>query len=241
MAPALVFVSMTCALLAWERLAALRPRVAGRRMLRNVGLFVPVGLPCVLAPVALQLPADGWLAATAPPWVQVTLTLVVLDLVHYLWHRAEHAVGVLWRLHRVHHSDRYLDVSTAVRFHPVETLLRALLSALVIAVLGPAPAAVLVYAAVSQALNLFNHANIALGRRVEQLLARVIITPALHRVHHSQRPAEQRANLGSILVCWDRLFATCLERDAGWQVQAPLGLRGCRTDSLAAMLLDPLR
>ncbi len=242
-AVAIFFVSMAV-LATCEQFAAARRNRRGARVVHNAVLFVPIGLPAVLAPALLPLPPAGGLLAwlAAPLWMDVTLTVLALDLAHYLWHRAEHRVPLLWRLHRVHHTDRRLDVTSAVRFHPLETLARIGVSAALLALLGPPPAAVLAYAATSHLLNNFNHANLTLPGGVERVLATLIITPDLHRVHHSSRSDEQNHNFGSIVSWWDLAFGTLITRSRDWQRSAALGLAGHgQPSSLAGLFADPFR
>lgn len=238
------FVGSMAVLAALEHLFALRGAPRGGRAFRNIVLFVPVGLPAVLTPALLPLPHGPGLLAFlgAPLSAEIVLTVLALDFAHYVWHRMEHRVPFLWRLHRVHHSDRQLDVTSALRFHPFETLARIGVSILVIALLGAPPVAVLVYAASSHLLNNFNHANLTLPPGMERALTALIITPDLHRVHHSMRSDEQNRNFGSIVSWWDIAFGTLAIRPGEWQRKAPLGLAGhADRQGLGAMFADPFR
>ena len=179
-------------------------------------------------------------AIDAPLAVGIAATLVALDLVSYFWHRAMHRVGFLWRLHRVHHADADYHVSTALRFHPGELLLALPVRLSAILLLGAPPVAVVAFEAVFGIANVLEHGNFDLPRRLEQSLAAVLVTPALHRRHHSVERRERDSNLGTILSVWDRLART-LRPSASTQ-SFPTGLPGLPPGegrSLAAMLLLP--
>jgi sterol desaturase/sphingolipid hydroxylase (fatty acid hydroxylase superfamily) len=143
-----------------------------------------------------------------PVWMQWTLVLLLLDAWTYTWHRLNHTVPWLWRFHRLHHSDRHMDVTTASRFHLGEIMLSSLARVPVLALLGASVLQLAVYETVLFAVVQFHHANIALSEPVDRLLRRVIVTPHLHKVHHSVDIAEQNANFSSVLTWWDRLART---------------------------------
>ncbi len=147
---------------------------------------------------SVPLPAEArWLAA-----------LLLLDLWTYLWHRLNHRVPLLWRFHRLHHADRTMDVTTASRFHTVEIALSSLLRAPVLALLGARLDELALYEILLFAVVQFHHANIALPGWLDRALRRVIVTPALHKVHHSVRRVEADSNYGSLFSWWDRWFGT---------------------------------
>ncbi len=134
------------------------------------------------------------------------LALLLFDAWMYAWHRANHRVGLLWRLHRVHHTDPAMDSTTALRFHPGELLLSTLLNALVLVLLGMSLMQFVVYKTLMILTILLHHSNVALSPGLERRLRWLIVPPSMHRVHHSEIPAETNANYGTVLSLWDRLF-----------------------------------
>lgn len=170
------------------------------------------------------------------------LSLIALDLALYWQHRWMHRLGLLWRLHRVHHSDRMLDVSTGVRFHPGEILISAVFKALVVLALGAPPAAVLAFEIVLSTCSLFTHANLRLPAALDTLLRRLVVTPAMHWIHHGMAAAEHDRNFGFCLSCWDRLFGTYLHAASQPVAQLPLGLAGFERSAtgLGRLLRQPL-
>ena len=250
---AFLFVLVLMAL--WE-LAAPKRRQEVPRLLRwsnNVALVaidtavVRLAFPILAVGLALIAEERGfgllqWLAV--PYWLAFLLAFLALDLVIYLQHRAFHAVPVLWRLHRMHHADLEFDASTGLRFHPAEIVLSMALKLAVVAALGAPAAAVLVFEIVLNATSLFNHGNVRLPERVDRVLRLVVVTPDMHRVHHSAVRRETDSNFGFNLPWWDRLFATYRPQpEAGHQAMT-IGLREFRSRRdlwLDAMLLQPLR
>jgi sterol desaturase/sphingolipid hydroxylase (fatty acid hydroxylase superfamily) len=182
------------------------------------------------------------------PWLPFTLRCVIavlaLDLTHYGTHRILHSVPCLWRVHEVHHSDPDYDVSTAARFHPLEVVAVQGVYLGVVALLAPPPAAVFAAELLTVALNLFAHANVSVPPGTEKLLRRVIITPGLHRIHHSEVVAEQSHNLGQTFPWWDRLFGTYLAQPAAGEEGIVTGITGLRNDQslgFGFMLAEPFR
>lgn len=141
-------------------------------------------------------------------WVNVAATVVVLDGVTYWWHRAYHQRPFLWRMHRVHHSDQELDVTSSGRFHLAEMVLSAVFRLGVIAALGASVASVVIFEVVFGVFNQLEHANLRLPPAFDRALRTVVVTPDMHRVHHSQVKAETNSNYGTVFSCWDRLFGT---------------------------------
>ena len=173
----------------------------------------------------------------------VVFSVVVLDLAMYLQHRLFHAVPALWRLHRVHHTDPELDVTTGVRFHPVEMLLSVGFKAAAVAVLGSPVVAVVLFEVVLNAGSLFSHANLRLPATVDGLLRAVIVTPDMHRVHHSTDPTETNTNFGFTLSWWDRLFGTYRRLPKSGHEAMAIGVEGFTAHavlSLYRLLIQPL-
>jgi sterol desaturase/sphingolipid hydroxylase (fatty acid hydroxylase superfamily) len=172
-------------------------------------------LGAILAPlIALSavVSADQNLGITrllpVPDWVAVLAALVLFDLWMYLWHRANHEIPLLWRLHRVHHTDPRMDASTALRFHPGEILISTLLNGLVILLIGLSLETLVLYKAVMIPVILLHHSNLSLPAGLDRALRLVIVPPSLHRVHHSEIIAETNSNYGTVLSVWDRLFGS---------------------------------
>lgn len=145
----------------------------------------------------------GW-----PVWLEFVLAILVLDFVIWAQHLVTHKVPLLWRLHRVHHADRDMDVTTAVRFHPIEIALSMILKIGVVYLLGPAAWAVILFEVMLNGTAMFNHANLALPRRLDAIIRLVLVTPDMHRVHHSIHRFEHDSNYGFALSIWDRIFRT---------------------------------
>ena len=153
-----------------------------------------------------------------PSWLKTAVALLVLDLAIWAQHWASHKVQLFWRLHQVHHADRDIDVTTAVRFHPVEIGLSMLWKIVVVVPLGAAPLAVFLFEVILNACAMFNHANIALPQGLDRILRLFIVTPDMHRVHHSVLHREHDSNYGFNLSLWDRLFRTyTAQPEAGHQ------------------------
>ena len=149
----------------------------------------------------------------APRWVGIVIPIVILDLVSYGWHRANHRVPFLWRFHQVHHSDPTFTASTGVRFHPGELLLSLPVRLTAVAMVGASAEAVLLFEIVFTVANLVEHGDMDLPLRFERLMGRVVITPALHRWHHTKRAPDRDTNFGTIFATWDRLFGTRADKD----------------------------
>lgn len=147
--------------------------------------------------------AVGW-----PWWLEFALALAMLDLAIWFQHVVTHRVPILWRLHRIHHGDGDFDASTALRFHPVEIALSAAWKLSVILALGPSVAAVIVFEIALNACAIFNHSNLALPGWADRAIRLVLVTPDMHRVHHSHAPREHHRNFGFCLSVWDRVFRT---------------------------------
>jgi sterol desaturase/sphingolipid hydroxylase (fatty acid hydroxylase superfamily) len=207
----------------WETVASARPARAATppRWASNFALMaVNQGLLTALTPISNA--GTAWFAGErgigvfnvldAPVWLAFAATLVAMDAARYAIHRLFHAIPLLWRLHRVHHSDLDYDLTVGLRFHPLETVVaNALLTAVVLA-LGAPFWAVVASDALTIAHGFFAHGNVALPRAFDRVLRRFLVTPAMHTTHHSIEPDESMSNLGSLLPWWDRLFGTYRER-----------------------------
>lgn len=248
------FLFSLLAFAAWEFLKPWRPRTIplALRWSANLGLVMISSflsraiIP--LAPVAAATLAAqnnyGLLTLTLlPGWLEGLIAFVLLDLLIYAQHRLFHALPVLWRLHRTHHTDLELDVSSGVRFHPAEFVLSLIIKIMAVMALGAPPMAVLIFEIVLNATSLFNHANAALPVRIDGLLRMVLVTPNMHRVHHSIVKAETDSNFGFNLPWWDKLFGTYRAAPAAGPDAVTLGIENFRQagDSrLDRLLIQPL-
>ena len=226
--------------------AALRP--AWRA---NLGLWLlgAIGMAAICG--ACGWTVAGWAQASGigllnevdvPLGAGIAATVVGLDLVSYAWHRVNHEVGFLWRFHRVHHTDADYHVSTALRFHPGELALALPVRLGVIALLGAPPVAVVAFEAIFGIANVLEHGNFDLPPRIERILGAALVTPALHRRHHSTERSERDSNFGTILSLWDRLAQTLTPSTSAEVFPTGLpGSAGAGARSLAAMLLAPIR
>ena len=224
-----------------------------RRQLANIGLVVidtavlRLAFPLLAVVLAAQVHARGgglFALLAWPLWLEIALAVLLLDLAIYWQHRMLHVVPWLWPLHRVHHSDTAFDVSTGVRFHPLEIALSMGIKLGLVVVLGPHPAAVVIFELLLSATSLFTHADFALPARIEPWVRRVIVTPSMHRIHHSVLREETDSNYGFNLSLWDRVFGSYREHPQRPPRTMPVGLmewRDARALSLPALLLQPFR
>ena len=251
----LAFASVFGLLALWELLAPRRPRTyaRGARWPSNLGvvaldtLLVRLIFPAAAVGVALMGEARGWgllPIAGVSPWVAVPLAVLALDLAIYFQHVLFHAVPALWRLHRMHHADQDIDVTTGVRFHPIEILLSMAIKFGVIAALGAPALAVLIFEVLLNATSMFNHSNVALPLRLDQVLRWIVVTPDMHRVHHSIVVRETNSNFGFNLPWWDRLFGTYRAQPAAGHRDMTIGIAQFREpveQRLDRMLTQPFR
>jgi len=243
-----VFVAVLLVLALLERLAPRRALIQpkGRRWRTNLGLVVidtlvlralALAVPVLAVATAVDAGRLGWGALNAldwPWWVEFALAVMILDLAIWTQHLITHKVPLFWRFHRVHHADRDFDVTTALRFHPVEIAGSAGVKVGLVYLLGPSALAVLVFEILLSGTALFNHANLALPLPLDRMLRLVLVTPDMHRVHHSIHREEHDSNYGFALSLWDRLFGTYVaEPKAGhgamtvgleWQDEKPARL-----------------
>ncbi|MDJ0512465.1 MAG: sterol desaturase family protein [Methyloceanibacter sp.] len=216
----------------------------GRRWVTNLGMLAITGLimrfiaglavPLTAIAAAFYAQQNGlgllnhvdW-----PSWLKVLIVLAVLDLAIWAQHLASHKIPILWRIHRVHHADRDIDVTTAIRFHPIEIVLSMLWKIAVVMPLGASPFAVFLFEAILNGCALFNHSNINLPRPLDRLLRLVIVTPDMHRVHHSVYRTEHDSNYGFNLSIWDRLFRTYTAQPKDGHLGMRIGLIPYQTPS----------
>jgi sterol desaturase/sphingolipid hydroxylase (fatty acid hydroxylase superfamily) len=197
--------------------------------------------PAGLVGIALLQTDGGLLGLLAVPlWLKFILCLVLLDLTLYAQHRLFHKLDFLWRWHAPHHGDRDLNVASGVRFHPGEALISFAVKAAAIAALGAPVAAVILFEVMLSGASLFNHANWSMGR-ADAVLRKLIVTPDMHRLHHSRAPREALMNFGFFLSVWDRLFASYKHTPDTPHEALPLGLDDVPKDDIGTALLQPFR
>ncbi len=213
------FLGVFAMMAVWELLAPRRALTQSKavRWYANLGIVVLntviARIVFPLAPVAVAVVAAerGWGLLTlwdVPAWAAIAAAVVVLDFAIYLQHVMVHAVPVLWRLHRMHHADLDFDVTTGARFHPVEIILSVAIKMAVIVLIGAPAVAVVIFEVVLNATAMFNHSNVKLPLGFDRVLRLFVVTPDMHRVHHSMLPHETNSNFGFNLPWWDRLFGT---------------------------------
>ena len=248
------FAGVLLVLIGWELVSPRRARPVTRRA-RWPGNLAVVGLNTVLARLLLPLGAAGaalWAeeagvglfnVVPAPAWAAFGFSILLLDLAIYGQHVAFHRVPALWRLHRVHHADLDVDATTGVRFHPGEIVLSMVIKAVLVVAMGAPALAVIVFEVVLNATSMFNHANVAIPVGLDRALRTVLVTPDMHRIHHSVRPEETDSNFGFNVPWWDRLFRTYRAEPKDGQLGMTLGLSQFRDPGLLRldrMLLMPL-
>ncbi len=216
--------------------------VLGALFLRALAVL----LPLLAVGAALDAAQIGWGLFNVldwNPWIEGALAFLILDLAIWTQHLITHRIPLLWRFHRVHHADGDFDVTTAIRFHPVEIAASMLVKIAVIYALGPSAAAVVVFEVALNGTALFNHANLALPHWLDRALRLVLVTPDMHRVHHSTIRAEHDTNFGFCLSVWDRLFRTYRAQPAQGHDAMTIGLdwQDDRPARLGWSLLLPFR
>ena len=249
------FASILAVMMLWEIASPCRRRGIPRllRWSGNLGIvaldnvLVRLLFPVTVAAFAATLHRNGYglLGLVAwPNWLEVMIALIVLDLAIYLQHVLFHAVPGLWRLHRMHHADLEFDTTTGLRFHPVEILMSMGIKFGVVAALGPPVLAVVLFEILLNGTSLFNHCNVSLPKQLDRVLRWIVVTPDMHRVHHSIIPAETNSNFGFNLPWWDRLFGTYREQPREGHQGMTIGIEAFRSEGdlrLDRMLWQPLR
>ncbi len=187
--------------------------------------------PAAAVGVAAFAHAQGWGLFNyyvIPDFVAIIAAVIIMDFIIYLQHVMVHAIPVLWRLHRVHHADLDYDVTTGARFHPLEIILSMLIKFATIFLLGPPVVAVIIFEVTLNAMAMFNHGNVGLPQGLDRLLRFFIVTPDMHRVHHSVEDDEANSNFGFSLSWWDRLFGTYREQPRAGHQAMTIGIHKFR-------------
>jgi sterol desaturase/sphingolipid hydroxylase (fatty acid hydroxylase superfamily) len=246
----LVFVTM----LAWELLTPRRVLTVSKkqRWISNLGLLVLNSIvlrllfPVAAVGLALTTAEMGWglfNLVDLPFWFEVIAAALLLDLAIYLQHVLMHKLPLLWRLHRVHHADLDIDLTTGSRFHTIEIIVSMLIKWGVILLLGPALIAVMVFEVLLNGMAMFNHANVSLPPAIEKIVRYLLVTPDMHRVHHSVLKRETDSNYGFNLSIWDRVFGTYIDQPEMGHDKMTIGINEFRdarqVDRLPGMLALP--
>ena len=250
---AAAFFGVLLVMLAWERRAPRRKEMPrrGRWFVNGALVIVDTAIARLLGPllpvaVAVVAADNGWGLLHAVAWplaVTIPLTIVLMDLAIYWQHRLFHRIPLFWRLHRVHHSDTGFDTTTGVRFHPAEIVVSLFWKLVVVLALGAPVLGVVVFEIILSATSLFNHGNVRIPTGVDAALRRVIVTPDMHRVHHSSKVAETDSNFGFNLSVWDRWFGSYRAQPEAGHDSMQLGLKAFRTPAdqrLPALLAQPV-
>lgn len=238
--------------MAWWEIHAPRRQLTVSKILRwrnNLALTLLNSLilrwvfPMAGTGMAMYAQINGWGLFNwmqVPAWLAVLVSTILLDLVIYWQHLMMHALPLLWRLHRAHHADLDIDVTTGARFHPLEILLSMLIKFAAIVILGAPVLAVLIFEVILNAMAMFNHSNIRLPLALDRLLRQLIVTPDMHRVHHSAIMQETNSNYGFNLAIWDKLFGTYREQPQAGHNNMTIGLSEWRDTALCCRLINIL-
>lgn len=250
-----LFIGLLCLFLLAESLSPRRRKsmkIQGR-WITNFGMtFISNIAVRFMEPVTAMLAAayaidKGWGLLNVidlHPALSFGLAIILLDLTIYLQHVITHKIPLLWRLHKVHHSDRDFDTTTALRFHPIEIIFSMLYKVGIILLLGPALLAVLIFEILLNGCAMFNHSNLKLPATLDRILRIFIVTPDMHRVHHSVHTNETNSNYGFSLSLWDRLFKTYITQPKDGHVDMTIGLSEYQTENPTRLfwsLLLPFR
>jgi len=239
----------------WEWFVPRRQLTVGRRPRwpGNLGILaidmvtVRLLVPTATVGVALIAAARGWGLLNlvgAPLWAAIVTGMIALDLVVYTQHYVFHHVPLLWRLHRMHHADLDIDVTTGVRFHPFEILMSLAIKISAVVALGIPALAVLMFEVLLNSSSMFNHSNVALPPRLERMARWIVVTPQMHQVHHSIAREETDSNFGFNLPWWDRLFGTYRAEPAAGEQRMAVGLpifRDVTESRILRLLTQPFR
>ncbi len=242
-----VFVSILLLMMAAEAIFPRRKRAMPRvrRWSSNLllvlidGLFVRLLFPIVAVGAAALAAENNWGLLTLvdwPLWLEVIFVIIVLDMLIYWQHVAFHHIPVLWALHKVHHADRDIDVTTGSRFHPAEIAVSLMYKMAIVVILGAPVIAVIIFELILNGCAMFNHSNLKLPSRFDRILRRIIVTPDMHRVHHSVLVSETNSNYGFSLSIWDRLFGSYIAQPSQGHEGMTIGLHEYQGRGPASLL-----
>ena len=250
------FFGMLVVMAGWEIIAPRRRLTTSKtvRWINNLGLvffnsfILRVLFPAAAVGVAITAQQHGWglfNTVDMSPWLVIPVSVVIMDFVIYVQHVMVHAIPILWRLHRVHHADPDYDVTTGARFHTLEIILSMLIKFATIVLLGPPVVAVVLFEVILNATAMFNHGNVRLPSGLDRVLRWFVVTPDMHRVHHSVEDDEANSNFGFSLPWWDRLFGTYRDQPRGGHEGMTIGIHkyhdAKEVSWITGMLLLPFR
>ncbi len=240
------FVGVLIPLALWEIFLPRRVLTTSKpgRWMNNFGLValntiaLRLIFPVMAVDVAIMAEKNGWGLLnnyTVPYWISVAAGVILLDLVIYLQHVMFHTVPAFWRLHMVHHADLDIDVSTGLRFHTIEILLSMVIKMAAVAVIGQPAISVIIFEVVLNATSMFNHGNVRMPIQLDKALRLIVVTPDMHRVHHSVLIRETNSNFGFNLPWWDRLFGTYRPQPAAGHTDMVIGISQFRNPGRLSM------
>ncbi|MGB1547761.1 MAG: sterol desaturase family protein [Alphaproteobacteria bacterium] len=249
------FLAIFAAMALWEALAPRRnlSQSKAKRWTANLGILlidtlaVRLTLGAAAYAMAIYAESAGWGLLNVldwPGWVEIAVAVIFLDFAIYLQHVVSHALPIFWRLHQVHHSDMDFDTTTGIRFHPIEILVSLAYKVALVATIGADPWAVVIFEVILNGTSLFNHGNVRIFPKLERVLRFFVVTPEMHRVHHSTDPSETNTNFGFALSVWDRLCGTYRQSPAKGHLAMEIGLtryRDARKLDLGNLLVIPFR
>jgi len=241
------FLGIFAVMAIWEMIAPRRALTVSKvvRWSNNLGLvflnsfILRLLFPAAAVGVAAFASEQGWGLLNyydVSPLLAIVVSVVAMDFVIYVQHVMVHAIPVLWRLHRVHHADLDYDVTTGARFHPIEIILSMLIKFATIVLLGPPIVAVIIFEVMLNATAMFNHGNVRLNSTVDKWLRLILVTPDMHRVHHSVEDDETNSNFGFSLPWWDRLCGTYRDQPRGGHENMKIGIHTFRQEKMASWI-----
>jgi len=248
------FFGMIILMGSWELYAPKKAPTISKayRWVNNLGLvffnsfIIKILLPIASTSVAVLAMQNNWGVLNyyeIPTWIGVIVFIVVMDLIIYFQHIMVHAIPIFWRLHRVHHADLDYDTTTGSRFHPIEIVLSMFIKFTAIVLIGPSVIAVILFEIILNAMAMFNHGNVSLNKTLDKYLRYFIVTPDMHRVHHSIEQHETNSNFGFNISLWDRIFGTYKQDAKAGQENMIIGIQDItekkQTNNIFGMLMIP--
>jgi len=248
-----IFLIMLTSMCIWEVLKPKRDLRFNRKkrwptnfvLMTINSLFIVVLVPFSTASVALFVNQNHWglfnMVSLSYEWALI-FSIIILDFIIYSQHLIFHNVPFLWRLHQIHHIDQDMDVTTGARFHPIEILISFLLKCVFVVLLGVSAMAILIFEIILNGLAMFNHSNIQMPKSIDKVLRILVVTPDMHRVHHSVISEELNTNYGFNLSVWDRIFGTYLAQPSQGHQNMTIGLRkfqNSQNTDLSTLLIIP--
>ena len=250
-----IFLGIFVLMVIWEFLSPRRKLTKPSlfRRANNLGmmliytLIIRLAVPLLPVGAALYASNNSWglfNSIDLPYLIAIPVAILLLDLMIYFQHRVFHAVPMFWRLHRMHHTDIEFDVTTGIRFHPIEIILSLLLKIIMVILLGAPAIAVLIFEILLSSTALFNHSNIQIPKPIDKLLRLIVVTPDMHRVHHSVYREETDSNFGFNVPWWDRMFGTYIAQPKDGHLKMDIGIEIFRDDKdsrIDKMLVQPFK